>query len=393
MSLARRDRWALLFGALLGLHGCGPSTSGGGRTRLPDPNGGADLTMVQPFPEGDMAQPAGPGWDGGIDPGPGKPDTCHEQKFAPMSIADPDILLIMDMSGSMTEGSPSKYKQTSDAIAAVITQLEQKKAPIYWGLEFFPADGDCGVKPPQVPVAAGKAMTVVNTIKNTAPRGNTPMTAAIDTGAAYFSGLKDNRSHFILLATDGEPNCENGGGLPKICMSDKDCAKGETCQILPFFGGLCVPAGGVGPTSMAVAAARAKGIKTYVVGISLGGVSATLNALADAGGTARQGNTKYYPVTDQLSLEAALRNITSQIISCTFKLSSLPQQNQDTVVEVNGVQVKQDKNHMEGWDIDVMAKTLTLYGKACATLQQNPGGVTIGYTCPPPGATAGSPSL
>jgi hypothetical protein len=200
----------------------------------------------------------------------------------------------------------------------------------------------------------------------------------------YYDTLNDGRSHYFLIATDGEPNCDGGGGFPMTCKVDADCPIGQSCSVVPIIGGICVDNGG-GESAKAVAAAAAKGIKTYVVGIDLGGDSATLDALATAGGTARAGKPKYYPVTDQMTLETALKNITSQVISCSFKLDSLPMMNETIEVWVGADQIVQDKTHMNGWDLDAMTKTITLYGKACTDLQMNPAQVDVGFTCPPPG--------
>ena len=373
---------ALGVPALLTFAACGASSSGSRR----------DRDAATEIPEPDLAEPARQGGDAGvrgddgsIDPGGGGPDTCHEEKFAPKSVADPDILLIQDLSGSMADGNPSKYSLTSKAVSSVITQLEAAKAPIQWGLLFFPSDGDCGVKMvPEVPVAAGNAKPIATKLGASKPQGNTPLATGVTNAVKYYDTLKDNRGHVLLVATDGEPNCDAGGGLPKQCKVDKDCDPGQTCMVIPLLGGLCTGGGG-GEAVKAVAAARVKGLKTYVVGIDLGGSSATLNQLAVEGGTARMGQTKYYPVADQASLEMALKNITSQIISCSFALTTLPQANQMVIVQVGGGMVPRDKNHGDGWDIDDMTKTLTLYGKFCAQLQQQPGQVSVGYTCPPPG--------
>lgn len=380
MRLTPASLVLLVVGAGPLLVSCGADTvrGGGGRSQpvldLALPGGGDD---------------GGARWDpdAGIDPGgPPPDDNCHEEHFVPKKVGDPDILLVQDVSGSMSDGMPSKYSQVSGAVGDVISQLEAAKSPIQFGLLFFPNDGACGVaKVPEVPVGPAQGASISKALKGNSPNGNTPLAAAITNGTAYYGGVKDNRGHYFLVATDGEPNCDNGGGLPKTCMSDKDCAAGETCQVLPFIGGICVAGGKNNSATMAIAAAKQKGIKTFVVGIDLGGDSVTLNAMADAGGTARPGNTKYYPVTDQMQLEAAFKNITAQIISCSFALQSLPQMNQMTEVIANGMKVARDQTHMNGWDIDPKTNTLTLYGMACDALQANPGQVSIGYTCPPPG--------
>ena len=41
--------------------------------------------------------------------------------------------------------------------------------------------------------------------------------------------------------------------------------------------------------------------------------------------------------------------------------------------------------HSDLHDVYANTKTLTFYGASCMQLQANPGVVSVGYTCPPPG--------
>ncbi len=360
---------------LLMAAGCGSD----GR-RVGGPGGGGDVDLLY----GGGNDDAGAGTDdGSVDPGMGD-NNCHEENFAPTKVGDPDIILLQDISGSMADGMPTKYSQVTGALSSVLTNLEQQMSPIEWGMYFFPSDGACGVNQnPDVPLGKMNAQPIVQKLQANMPNGNTPTHKAVMNAAAYYGGINDGRGHYLLLATDGEPNCDDGGGLPMTCMKNADCPMGQTCQMVPFIGGICVSTGGA--AIMAIDAARQAGIKTFVVGIDLGGDSQTLNDMATAGGTARPGPTKYYAVSDQMSLETALTNITSQIISCSFALMSLPDQNQMIEVTVGGQKIPRDMTHMNGWDIDPNTKTLTFYGDACTALQTNPGVVKVGYTCPPPG--------
>jgi hypothetical protein len=257
---------------------------------------------------------------------------------------------------------------------------------IDWGLEFFPTDGSCGVDPnPAVPVGPNNAQAISSQLQSHSPNGNTPLQAAVDAAVAYYDKLNDGRGHYLLVATDGQPNCDGGSALPMQCMTNADCPAGQMCMTIPIIGGLCTATGGGGATT-SIANARMKGIHTYVVGISLDpSDGATLDELATAGGTARMTSPKYYPANDQNSLEQALSSITGQIISCSFAVTSLPMSNQMIVVTVGGNMVPRDANHANGWDLDSATKTLTFYGPACTQLQANPGVVSVGYTCPPPG--------
>ena len=51
---------------------------------------------------------------------------------------------------------------------------------------------------------------ITTSIMGTQPGGNTPTRDAISTGAAYLATLTDTNPKFLLLATDGLPNCPTG---------------------------------------------------------------------------------------------------------------------------------------------------------------------------------------
>lgn len=373
MQLLRRAPVTALLVLLVGLLvACGPTTSGD------DDGGGGGQKDAAVVDQGGSEVP--------VDPPQPDAAACFEQTITPAKIGDPSIIILMDMSGSMTEGTPTKYEQTADAVTSVVTQLETAGAPIWWGLIFFPTDGDCAVDPSTlVAPAAGNATTISTTITGTSPGGNTPAHKAVKAGADYYAGLGDDgRAHYLLIATDGQPNCDpTAPVIPKGCdpANPINCAANEICQPIPFLGGMCVPADG-GPATAAITEAAAAGVKTYVIGIDLDGVNATMNKMAEAGGTARAGTTKYYPVADQAEMVSALENITEQIISCTFEFDYVTDL-QYVSVTVGGAGVSRDPTHANGWDIDQNARTLTFYGDTCTALQTNPETVHVVVGCPP----------
>ena len=378
MGLLRRCHATALLATLLalGLAACGPTNTigeqedgGGPRQDAADVDSAAVDSADQP--------------DGGTIDGPVNPP-CHAQTFQPERIGDPDIIILMDRSGSMSEQTPTKYEQTADAVTSVITQLEAASSPIWWGLLFFPTNGDCAVDAATlIPPAAGNAAPISTTITSTSPGGNTPAHKAVQGATAYYNTLTDDRAHYLLIATDGQPNCDSGG-LPKTCdpANPVNCTANEFCQPFPIIGGMCVPADG-GEAVASITTAAAAGIKTYVIGIDIDGTNSTLNMMAEAGGTARAGSTKYYPVSDQASMVTTLESITEQIISCTFALDQSPPDLQYVSASVGGVDIAYDPSHTNGWDVDANAKTLTFYGDACTALQQSPDTVSVVYECPP----------
>jgi hypothetical protein len=322
--------------------------------------------------------------EGGIDQNPDP--NCHEQTFEPEKVGDPDILIVFDKSGSMSDGS--KYSQTCDAVSNAVTSAAA--AQINWGLIFFPSDGDCAVATaPDVEVGPTGASQIPGILSGNSPNGNTPAHKAIELAIQSYNLLADERAHYILLATDGMPNCEGDPiTIPTYCAVDADCTGPDMyCEPTgappPFPAGLCMPI----PKDLAInaiALALQYGIRTYVVGMDIDtGVEDTLNRMAEAGGTARPSDPKYYPVSDQSSLEQALNNITMQIISCTFALDQDPPAPAYIGVSVGGTKIARDGTRTDGWDVDAASRTITFYGAACQTLQANPEAVSVTFACTP----------
>jgi hypothetical protein len=277
---------------------------------------------------------------------------CGLQQYG-LANVPPDMLIVLDRSGSMnqdaagkmcdpTTGCMQKWPQMSAGIDQVVMSTQ---GSIRWGLKYFPddeADMSCNVAgPPAVMVApmnytgihGNLSMTLAN------PGGRTPTAAAVMSGATYLRGVNDPNPKYILLATDGEPNCGGGNG-------------------------------GNSDRAGAVAAVRASamaGIPVYVVGI--GNVAAsvtTLNMMAAAGGRPKMGGTEqYYPVSNTAELVTALTTISMQIASCSFGLAMVPPVPTNVGVYADGQRINQDPTHQNGWDYGAGMRSIELFGATC----------------------------
>jgi threonine dehydrogenase-like Zn-dependent dehydrogenase len=138
---------------------------------------------------------------------------------------------------------------------------------------------------------------------------------------------------FMLLATDGEPNC---GGSPADIMKDD-----------------------VAGASAAAASALAAGFPVYVVGI--GPVGANLTQLAKSGGT-----NDYYPATSPEQLAEALTAISKVVGSCTYKVADPPPDSENVAVYVNKQQIAKDAN--EGWVYGDTNQDIVLTGSYCESI-------------------------
>ena len=102
----------------------------------------------------------------------------------------------------------SKWSEVSAALTQVVTNTD---TTINWGIKFFSDNGACGASAaPAVAVGAGNGTAVASAIAGTTTGGNTPTRDAITSGAAYLATLTDTNPKYLLLATDGLPNCPVG---------------------------------------------------------------------------------------------------------------------------------------------------------------------------------------
>jgi hypothetical protein len=287
-----------------------------------------------------------------------------------------DLLLVLDRSRSMIQdvngrgggnnntadggvAGPSKW---SEVVAAIDPVIKATQAEVAWGLKLYPLTETCGVPDgATTPVATGNYEAIMTAIKGADPAvgngGSTPTRLAVDKAVAFIKGTASTNSKYLVVATDGQPNCAGG-------RNGNDDA----------------PA-----TIAAVAAAAAAGIPSFIVGVATAGSDAhdTLNQMADKGGRPRTDASKYYPVASRDELVSALQTITGQIASCTFPLSPPPPVPENVAVEIDGQRVTHDVSQGNGWNYGPQNKSLILYGAVCDSLKAGTAkNVQILYGCP-----------
>jgi hypothetical protein len=304
-----------------------------------------------------------PGKGGSKSTGP-SPDgpNCGSQT-ASTTKEDPDVMLVLDRSSSMawsiaedncyctqadadfsgagTSGGPATIcANSSDCSSrwsavkpAVISTVSNTK-DVRWGLKFFSSPNttsQCSVSSTmEVPIDANSSSAVQSQVEAATLSLSTPTAAAIKAATAYLKTLSDSRPKYILLATDGEPNC---GGNPANIMTDD-----------------------INGASSAAAAASTAGFPVYVIGI--GPNPGNLTKLAQSGGT-----KDFYPVSSPEQLVEAFATISKLVASCTFTLTSKPP-------DVNNIAVYLDKNLVEkndanGWSLSGNNQSIVLNGDAC----------------------------
>ncbi|HEY2729605.1 MAG TPA: vWA domain-containing protein [Polyangia bacterium] len=286
----------------------------------------------------------------GVTPSPDGAN-CGLQQYGLQNVP-PDLLIVLDKSGSMgnqpddttcpRRGAACETKW-ADMTAGINMVVGQTDTTIRWGLKYFANNNSCAVNPDTaVPVAANNAMAVTTSIAGTTPGGSTPTRLGVSTGAMYLQALTDPNPKYILLATDGEPNCAPG------MAADADDTAGAV---------------------QAVMDSATAGIPVFVVGVgNVATAQATLDMMAVAGGRPQSATTpKYYPVANTADLVSVLTKIGGQITTCSFGLGKAPPVPGNIGVYANPGQVKipKDPSHANGWDYGAGMTSIELFGAAC----------------------------
>jgi hypothetical protein len=267
----------------------------------------------------------------------------------------PDLLLLLDRSGSMTNQVDDsacpvgafdagtcvrKWEEVTKAINQVVAETESS---LHWGLKYFPNDLTCGIQPGvAVSVGAKSAGAIAASVATNAPMaGKTPTRLAVASTGEYLNGLHDGNPKVVLLATDGLPTCTPG--TPSSSVPD---APG---------------------TVAAIKALADSGIPVYVIGIgTIATGTATLNEMATAGGRPRAADLAYYPVESRQTLVDALHAIGAQTGVCSYALPSALPKPSDVVISTSGIVIPHDAAHADGWDYDATMTSIQLFGTWCA---------------------------
>jgi Mg-chelatase subunit ChlD len=256
----------------------------------------------------------------------------------------PDMLVVLDRSLSMSLNR--RWEPSKQAVKAISHDFG---ALLRFGVSVFPgAAGDCAQGQLDVPLSIDNGAAIAELVEHTQTTGLTP------TGPALSQALRvlgdrtpaldaQVRPGYVLLVTDGEPNCQPLPIFPDAVQQDAARA--------------------------AVRALREKNIPTYVIGYQIDpSYQSLMNELAQLGGTAR-----YRPVESAEQIVSTFREITKDVVKCSFDLSELSEPS-----DANFVRVKLDQTSIalgtsDGWSLQ--GNTITLQGAACAKLKDGRGHV------------------
>jgi hypothetical protein len=335
----------------------------------------------------------------------------------------PNMLIVIDESGSMAQ-SPSpgvdpstKWNEMSQALSAALSQ-QKVRSNINFGLELFPSSGDpnshldpnsadpnvqcevpSGDAAIEVPIDQTKDQlnAILDAVGASAPAGGTPTNRALQQAYEYFTqgaGKSLPGKKYVLLATDGGPNCNAGLSCSSdTCTQNMDLLCGDhTLAGGPGAGVNCCD-NGYGficldnlATVSEISTLAAAGIATYVVGIpGSDAYSATLDAMATAGGvpnTAPGATNKYYRVSAGnalADLQAAFTSIVTQLVtSCDIPLDKTPSDYTQVQVAIDCNKVTPLPNNkadggVDGFFVDYTQSPahIQVEGAPCTYLQVN----------------------
>lgn len=354
----------------------------------------------------------------------------------------PNVMLLVDKSGSMKEAiddtapgctancgesgrpdcgasCPTRISELRNAMSAF---LLSSGTVARLGATTFPAGEGCAVPtnidvelPPRTtedegaePDLAASAARIGTLINGPPPVGGTPTAASLAFLGTY-SGLNvgasgeddDYRDDFVLLLTDGLPNC-NAQNPNQICGCGNTCSVAQTsscgctsasmnCAGLNCSVGCLDSEGAV----QNVKALRQKGIKTIVVGfgaaLTSGPGPGVLNAMAREGGVPRecqqhtdlecggsqgscntatkQCSTAFYQAADGTELATTLRRILEIIVPgdvCEFRLKARPSDERYLTVMVDQVSTPAGPST---YSYDFPANKVTFLGPLCERLK------------------------
>lgn len=225
----------------------------------------------------------------------------------------PVLLVIQDRSASMSDppSSGATASKWSTASSVVPQVLGTYASGFDYGLMMFPGSPStdvCSVGVSSLGVGASVSQ-IQQKYTGSTPAGATPMATTLLAARDYLSSLNLSVPAYVLLITDGQPNC-NGSLDGNTCT----CTK-STYGCLPGSGGTSYNCLDDTRTEDAAAQVRAAGFPVYVVGFGASSTvdnnAAVLDAIASSGGTNHS-----YSALSTGDLQAALNQIVGGVTGC-----------------------------------------------------------------------------
>ena len=306
---------------------------------------------------------------------------CSAKEAVQLDPQQADVLILLDRSGSMDTafGSSTRYQSVASLLADVAASYAGR---VRFGFQELPGRQGCGgqalaaccASPPTVGVAWDNTAAVVAAIAGAAPLdGSTPTAAALQAARGYYDSLGDGiENRYVLLATDGAPNCTLAGAL----------SSGGTPE-----------AGACADALAEVGALVADSVRVIVLGVgpdladdATPGATC-LDAMAHAGGSAASpGSPGYYAAGDTGQLQLAVEQIFGGVArpSCLLRFRSKIQDTSTIAVFLDGQRIPRTTGN--GWELDTTQDppAVRITGEYCAEIQEfRVSSIEARFGCPP----------
>lgn len=290
----------------------------------------------------------------------------------PLFVEAPNLYFVLDRSGSMADDD--KWTRVRVVVGKILRGLGPRAN---FGATVYPgsAQGACSpgveimsVRPGDPPSSSdGPTTRALLTSTQISPFGGTPTSATLLDVRARLEKLSGKT--FVILATDGAPNCNGFASCGvEACMPNIEAAGG--CS--PTGPSCCEPPSGyredcldLDASAAAARALRDAGIPVYVLGLpGARPYASVLDAIATAGGTAGASSPKYFAVDDasETAMLSALKKVAAKIVAtCELTLSEEPADPRRVNVYFDDAVLPHDEEN--GWRIE--GKSVTLTGAAC----------------------------
>lgn len=362
---------AVAFGAMVACSGADGSSFPGGHPAAGSSSGGN----------------SGASYDGGgFGIGPGGTNSPCVSSVAQANLADADLIVMLDRSGSMgdpNEGFSPTLKWTPVTAALKSFFTDPSSAGLSASLQFFPQGTDvtsvCSY-PYATPLVTltptSSPMPLVSAIDATSPAGGTPTLPALQGAVAYAQQVAAAHpldKTVVVLATDGDPGFGINGQFEPGCTNN-DIPHVAAVAQAAFAGTPSIP--------------------TYVIGV--GPDLQNLDAIASAGGTQQ---SIMVPVNDPTqtgqTFESALNSIRTASLPCQFSIPPAPSGKTINPYAVNVILVdpkgnqnvltySADCSNTSGWHYDnpTAPTAVLLCSGACSSARGDAGGkVTLAFGC------------
>lgn len=320
------------------------------------------------------------------------PDVCVvENEVLSRRLAE--VVLVVDRSNSMNfsldgdddppPGVPRRWDLMGEAFEVALTPNEDF---LLVGAKMYPqqtpsnsVDELCRVQPGlDINIGKNRVGPFINLFTTTQPSGGTPTAVALDIAREALANRPDDGTpRFIVLATDGAPNCNPFAAPPNACQCTWPGGCGDPV-VGPY---LCLDEDDT--LSAIDRAFREDEIPVYVIGISDPNPLFVdmLNRMAEAGGRALPppAPRQYYDVQQPEDLDEALVSITNSIARCVFTVGSLLDEDVG-IIALDNAEIPFDPTRQNGWDFTGPGE-ITLFGEACSGARELTSVVQAGTLC------------